>query len=743
MAQVKPANTKKMSKTALIALIVSIALLVGFVLSIGASTGFFIRIQTAASSENFKINGSMASYFTHYYYENWANSDTGSLYIQYKLFDESKPWDQQTLLSDNTKTYADYFAEGGMALAERYLKLCEAAKKAGKYDELAKDAKSTIETYMDTTFYQNAFYTAYLSYLTTSNSAYSACFATGAFDLDVFIRLQYGENVSKQDVIDGLYLEYIASEFYNMKQEEIYGKIESDDKTFNDRINKYFEEHLSSFVTAEYLVLALSQPNTVTFPKAADYDGGENSVAYKADLKTATENKVAADKLPKPDDYVGGENSKAYMAAKAAADLKVETNKEKMAEHKALMDKIAAAETIEEFKTILLENFYGTDFDTAYGKITFDTAKDNKPSQAQIDAYEAKIKDLVIAATIAGKTDITEEEKTAIIEEVLAIVDADVPEAQDTTTKTDDKWKEAMKSLPATMITALNSRLTSATKTVSYSLSTDPENYTNKIFGGVKGQFGIKYAEDEDENGTSAVVGDHWYRETAITALENNIKTIEDKIADLKEDLNKADADKETINTNIKAQEELLTTAKTNLETAKNTCKYTYTAYYVTKAASRDEDKLRNVGHILFKVDTKATATDPKVSYKTEAEAKEAAEKLLKELQALADAGTLTKDKFEEMGKEVTHDSNVIYNDVNKGQMVTEFEDWLFAAEKAGELGLVKTSYGYHIMYFVGETDDIIWQVNAHDGATSEDLEKWYSELDIKVTFNNPNLFRP
>ena len=57
MAQVKPANKKKMSKTALIALIVCIAILVGFVLSIGASTGFFLRIQTADSSANFKING--------------------------------------------------------------------------------------------------------------------------------------------------------------------------------------------------------------------------------------------------------------------------------------------------------------------------------------------------------------------------------------------------------------------------------------------------------------------------------------------------------------------------------------------------------------------------------------------------------------------------------------------------------------------------------------------------------------
>ena len=35
--------------------------------------------------------------------------------------------------------------------------------------------------------------------------------------------------------------------------------------------------------------------------------------------------------------------------------------------------------------------------------------------------------------------------------------------------------------------------------------------------------------------------------------------------------------------------------------------------------------------------------------------------------------------------------------------MVTEFNNWIFDdARKAGDVEIVKTSYGYHIMYFVG-----------------------------------------
>ena len=38
------------------------------------------------------------------------------------------------------------------------------------------------------------------------------------------------------------------------------------------------------------------------------------------------------------------------------------------------------------------------------------------------------------------------------------------------------------------------------------------------------------------------------------------------------------------------------------------------------------------------------------------------------------------------------------------GQMVKEFEDWSFSA-KSGDVGVVKTSYGYHIIKFIAALD--------------------------------------
>lgn len=47
-------------------------------------------------------------------------------------------------------------------------------------------------------------------------------------------------------------------------------------------------------------------------------------------------------------------------------------------------------------------------------------------------------------------------------------------------------------------------------------------------------------------------------------------------------------------------------------------------------------------------------------------------------------------------------DNGGLYENVTPGQMVDTFNDWCFdSSRKAGDTGIVKTSYGYHLMYFV------------------------------------------
>ena len=70
-----------------------------------------------------------------------------------------------------------------------------------------------------------------------------------------------------------------------------------------------------------------------------------------------------------------------------------------------------------------------------------------------------------------------------------------------------------------------------------------------------------------------------------------------------------------------------------------------------------------------------------------------------------------TEEYFGELANEHSDDNSGkvtnggIYTDVFVGQMVKEFEDWCFDDRQPGDYGIVKTQYGYHVMYFI-RTDD-------------------------------------
>lgn len=69
-------------------------------------------------------------------------------------------------------------------------------------------------------------------------------------------------------------------------------------------------------------------------------------------------------------------------------------------------------------------------------------------------------------------------------------------------------------------------------------------------------------------------------------------------------------------------------------------------------------------------------------------------------------AGDMTEDSFIAAAKEYSEDGNKddggLYTNVYVGQMVAEFEDWCFdESRQYGDHGLIKTKFGYHIMFFV------------------------------------------
>ena len=167
-------------------------------------------------------------------------------------------------------------------------------------------------------------------------------------------------------------------------------------------------------------------------------------------------------------------------------------------------------------------------------------------------------------------------------------------------------------------------------------------------------------------------------------------------------------------------------------------------AYYAENEATLTEQGVTkvdkpvvNVRHILIAPE-QTTNEDGTTSISDEAWA--AAEAEANKVYDTWKNGEATEESFAELAAEFTTDpgskeTGGLYEDVYPGQMVTEFNDWCFAdGRKVGDHDMVKTSYGYHIMFFSGEGDHIHWRKTVKDTIANERL---MAEIE-NILFNYP-----
>lgn len=106
----------------------------------------------------------------------------------------------------------------------------------------------------------------------------------------------------------------------------------------------------------------------------------------------------------------------------------------------------------------------------------------------------------------------------------------------------------------------------------------------------------------------------------------------------------------------------------------------------LVKAPYKDESATASVRHILVEEEAKAN-------------------EILDEF----NASDKTAETFGKLATKYTTDGGSketggLYENFGKGEMVAEFENWAFdEARVTGDVGIVKTTYGYHIMYYVSK----------------------------------------
>ncbi len=98
------------------------------------------------------------------------------------------------------------------------------------------------------------------------------------------------------------------------------------------------------------------------------------------------------------------------------------------------------------------------------------------------------------------------------------------------------------------------------------------------------------------------------------------------------------------------------------------------------------------------------------------------------------EAGSKTEEAFGELAAAHSQDGNAaqggLYENVYPGQMVAEFNDWCFdSARKVGDYGVVKTQFGYHLIYFSGVSDTYEWYAAAEQDYLSELSNKIENEI--------------
>ncbi|HZK21933.1 MAG TPA: peptidylprolyl isomerase [Oscillospiraceae bacterium] len=101
--------------------------------------------------------------------------------------------------------------------------------------------------------------------------------------------------------------------------------------------------------------------------------------------------------------------------------------------------------------------------------------------------------------------------------------------------------------------------------------------------------------------------------------------------------------------------------------------------------------------------------------------------------------GAKTEDSFAQLAKTKSEDPGSkedggLYEKVYRGQMVSEFENWSYdPARKTGDTGIIKTSYGYHIMYFVSKNAEPHWKDTARSVIGSDKYADFVNDLYKKA----------
>ncbi len=244
-----PAEAQKSKlKTILItaAVVLVVAMMVGLVVYNNlVDSGYFLRREVAAQSENFTVNGSMMTYYFYSNYNQYAST------FQQMGLDTQYTLKSQYADEENGITWFDYMATLTQSYVGELLALCECAKEAGM--ELTADDQD---------------------YLDQSIDAMEEAAKGYGYTLDTYLMAMFGAGVKAQDVRDAMELSALSSKYYA----QFYDGLSYTD----DQYEEYYEANKSSFQKVDFITCTVKQNDFIEKDEAGNPIGNITEAAAQA-----------------------------------------------------------------------------------------------------------------------------------------------------------------------------------------------------------------------------------------------------------------------------------------------------------------------------------------------------------------------------------------------------------------------------------------------------------------------------
>jgi len=173
-------------------------------------------------------------------------------------------------------------------------------------------------------------------------------------------------------------------------------------------------------------------------------------------------------------------------------------------------------------------------------------------------------------------------------------------------------------------------------------------------------------------------------------------------------------------------------------------------SYYEQQGVAKIDRNMVNVRHILiqpeYDIDSDGDLEPDSSSDEAWAAAEQAANDTYERWKQ-----NPTEDNFATVATDTTFDAGSaqnggLYENIYPGQMVTEFDEWCFdTTRQPGDHEIIRTSYGYHIMYFVSEGDYPYWYAAAESDCLRQNfnimLEEIFSQYTLVPNYENVHIY--